>query len=365
VDDTPSVLRSFRDRRLVLALSERIRARSRKNIRIMEVCGGHTHAIHRFGLLDLLPPTIRLISGPGCPVCVTPAPYIDAAVSAGIEKGATIVTFGDLLRVPGSEMSLEGARARGANVRIIYSPIDALEIASSSESDVLLLAIGFETTAPAFAVAVAEAARRGLENLYVASALKLMPPAMTTLAAMEDCRIDAFLCPGHVSAVIGSEAYRPLAERFGLACAVSGFEPVDIMESIHDIVLQVEEERPVVYNQYGRVVSPGGNGRALGAIDDVFARAPAAWRGLGEIGGSGLFLKEEYSSFDSSRLIPAPAARRRKDLSGCICPDVLTGRADPSQCPLFGLKCRPGHPVGACMVSREGACYIWHKYSMK
>lgn len=365
MDDTPAVLRSFRDRSLVLSLSDRIRRRSRKNIRIMEVCGGHTHAIHRFGLLDLLPPTIRLISGPGCPVCVTPAPYIDDAVSASIEKGATVVTFGDLLRVPGSEMSLEGARARGANVRIIYSPIDALEIASSSAGDVLLLAIGFETTAPAFAVTVAEAARRGIENLYVASALKLMPPAMTALAEMKDCRIDAFLCPGHVSAVIGSEAYRPLAERFGLACSVSGFEPVDIMESIHNIVLQVEEGRPSVYNQYGRVVSQGGNRRALQAVYDVFSSVPARWRGLEEIGGSGLALKEEYSAFDSSRLIPARAARRGKDLSGCICTDVLTGRADPSQCKLFGLKCRPGHPVGACMVSREGACYIWHKYYMK
>lgn len=364
MDETTSVLRSFRDRKLVLSLSERIRASSRKKIRIMEVCGGHTNAIHRFGLLHLLPPTIRLISGPGCPVCVTPAPYIDAAVSAGIEKGAAIVTFGDLLRVPGSETSLEEARARGANVRIVYSPLDAVEIASSHDGAVLLLAIGFETTAPAFAFAVAEAARRGLENLFVASALKLMPPAMTALAAMEDCRIDAFLCPGHVSAVIGSEAYRPLAERFGLACAVSGFEPVDIMESVLHIVVQVEEGRPAVYNQYARAVRPEGNRRALEAIDEVFSRGPATWRGLGEIGESGLSLKEEYSALDSSRLIPPQAARRGTDLSGCICADVLTGRADPSQCSLFGLRCRPGHPVGACMVSREGACYIWHKYSM-
>ena len=365
MDDTPAVLRSFRDRSLVLSLSDRIRRRSRKSIRIMEVCGGHTHAIHRFGLLDLLPPTIRLISGPGCPVCVTPASYIDDAVSASIEKGATIVTFGDLLRVPGSEISLEGASARGANIRIIYSPIDAVEIASSIDRDVLLLAIGFETTAPTFAVAVAEAARRGIENLYVASALKLMPPAMTALAEMKDCRIDAFLCPGHVSAVIGSDAYRPLAERFGLACAVSGFEPVDIMESIYHLVQQVEEGRAAVYNQYGRVVKPGGNRRALDTLYGVFESGPARWRGLGEIEESGLSLKEEYSAFDSSRLIPPRAARRGKDLSDCICPDVLTGKAEPSECPLFGLRCRPDHPIGACMVSWEGACYIRHKYSAK
>jgi len=364
VPDTPTVLRSFRDRNLVASLSDLIRRTSKREIRIMEVCGGHTHAIHRFGLPDLLPPTIKLISGPGCPVCVTPASYIDGIIAACVEGGATIVTFGDLIRVPGSELSLESARARGGNIRIIYSPLDAVEIASKTDKKTILLALGFETTAPAIAVAVKEAAQKGLDNFHIASALKLMPPAMTALAEMEDCRIDGFICPGHVSAIIGWEPYQPLVDRFGLACAVSGFEPLDIMESILSIVRQLEEGKPFVFNQYDRVVTGRGNERALDTIHEVFSIGPGRWRGLGDIGESGLYLEERYSAFDASSVIPVRAGRPRQDISGCICPEILTGKADPSQCVLFGHKCRPDNPLGACMVSREGACYIWHKYNI-
>ena len=363
--DTPDILKSYRDRRLISSLSDLIRRRNKREIRIMEVCGGHTHAIHRFGLPGLLPPTIKLISGPGCPVCVTPAFYIDDIITACIEKGATIVTFGDLIRVPGSGMSLEDARARGGDIKIVYSPLDAVEIASMRNKDTIMLAIGFETTAPAIAVALEEAAQKGLENFYVASALKLMPPAMTALAEMEDCRIDGFICPGHVSAIIGWEAYQPLADRFGLACAVSGFEPVDIMESILNIVLQLEEGKPCVFNQYDRVVRRRGNARALKAINRVFSSGTAQWRGLGDIGESGLNLKGAYSTFDASRVIPGRTGKPMQEISGCICSEILTGKAEPSSCELFGLKCRPDNPLGACMVSREGSCYIWHKYSIK
>ena len=363
--DTSIILKSYRDRKLIASLSNLIRHKSKKEICIMEVCGGHTHAIHRFGLPDLLPPTIRLISGPGCPVCVTPAFYIDDIIATSLEMEATIVTFGDLIRVPGSEMSLEEMRARGGDVRIVYSPLDAVEIASGTDKETLFLAIGFETTAPAIAVTVKEAAARNLENFYVASAMKLMPPAMTALAEMEDRRIDGFICPGHVSAIIGWEAYRPLASRYGLACAVSGFEPVDIMESILNIVLQVEGGKPGVYNQYDRVVSPMGNTRALETIYEVFQSGPAQWRGLGQIDGSGLYLKEGYSAFDASRRIPARDTELKEEVRGCICAEVLTGKAPPSKCEHFGLACRPDNPVGACMVSSEGACYIWHKYSIK
>jgi hydrogenase expression/formation protein HypD len=326
----------------------------------MEVCGTHTVAIARHGLRQALPDNVRLISGPGCPVCVTPQEQIDHFIALGQLDGVTLTTFGDMLRVPGSERSLEQARAEGVDARIVYSPMDAVALASRLPArQVVFFGIGFETTAPAVALAITEAKRQKLANFSVLCAHKLIPPAMLALLDSE-VRVDGFICPGHVSVIIGSDAYRPIARR-GKPCVVTGFEPADILRAVQLLLRQVAEGRAEVESEYARVVRPEGNRRAQDLLAQVFRTTGARWRGLGEIPQSGLEISGEYADFDAALRfqvdLPPP-----KEPAGCRCGDVLRGLIDPPECPLFGSACTPASPVGSCMVSAEGACQAHYRY---
>lgn len=330
-------------------------------VKIMEVCGTHTMAIAESGLRAFLPGGVSLVSGPGCPVCVTPDAYIDAAVACALDKHATVATFGDMIRVPGGEMSLEDARARGGDVRIVYSPSDALEGArANSPHPWIFLAVGFETTSPLVALTIQRAQEGGIGNFYVLPGHKTIPPAMMALLDDEDVGIHGFLCPGHVSVITGPEAYEAIASR-GIPCVVSGFEPLDILQSLKMLLRQMEEERAEVEVQYFRAVKPGGNPKARAAVERVFEFGDAQWRGLGRIPRSGLMLREEYRKFDGAAVFglqtEGPDAEK-----GCSCGEILRGVLAPEECPLFGEKCRPEHPVGPCMVSSEGSCAAAFKH---
>ncbi len=334
----------------------------------MEVCGTHTMAIFRHGVRELLPRNVRLISGPGCPVCVTPTSYLDLAIALA-RKGVRIATFGDLLRVPGSSSSLERERAAGAEIGIVYSPFDSIPLAESDPGrPVVLLGVGFETTTPAVAQTVITAAERGLRNLRVLSAHRRVVPALEALLASPGLRLDGFILPGHVSAVLGSDAYRFLAER-GIGGVVTGFEPVDILRSLLSLAEQARTGRARVENQYTRVVSDRGNRRALDAIDRVFRPVDAEWRGLGTIPDSGLAFREAYDAFDALALLSegerGAIAADARDESGCRCGEVLSGIAQPPDCPYFDTLCTPETPVGACMVSSEGTCAAWYRYGRR
>jgi hydrogenase expression/formation protein HypD len=303
---------------------------------------------------------VRLISGPGCPVCVTPQEEIDRFIALGGIDGVRLGTFGDMVRVPGTQRSLEQARAEGAEVLVVYSPMDAVEAAAREpEREVVFFGIGFETTAPGVALAILEAQRRGLGNFSVLCAHKLIPPAMMALLQSE-VMIDGFLCPGHVSVIIGSEAYRPVAEK-GKPCVVAGFEAVDVLQGVEMLVRQIGEGRAEVEVGYRRAVRPEGNRKAQDMMVRVFEVVDAGWRGLGVIPGSGLALREEFSEFDAARRFEVEVPPT-KEPAGCRCGDVLRGAIEPSECGLFGKECTPRRPVGACMVSSEGACQAWYRY---
>lgn len=354
---------AFRSREITAPLVEEIANSLGRPVRIMEVCGTHTMSIFRHGIRSLLPEGITLLSGPGCPVCVTPASHIDAFLAAADLPQVTIATFGDLIRVPGAERSLAGARAQGARVEIVYSPMDALTLAQQEpERTVLFPAIGFETTAPTIAATVLAAERLGLTNFLIIAAGKTMPQALEALMADPELRVDGLLCPGHVSAIIGSEAYRPLADRYHLACAVAGFEPADILAGLLSLIRQINEGRPGVDNCYTRVVTAEGNIRAQQLISEVFAPADSEWRGLGTIPGSGLVLREQYRRFDGMEQLAIPVQPAR-ELKGCRCGEILKGRLLPPDCPLYGTACTPLQPIGPCMVSNEGTCAAYFRYS--
>ena len=330
-------------------------------VQLMEVCGTHSHAIGRFGLRQLLPDNVRLISGPGCPVCVTTAGQIAAAVELAF-RDVTLVTFGDMVRVPGPTGSLADARARGADIRVIYSPLQAVEIASREpEREIAFLGVGFETTAPGVATTVLEATRAGLENFSLLSFHKLIPPALEWLASSEDLSIDGFLCPGHVSVIIGTDAYRSIAERYGVPCVVAGFQPDDILCAVAMLLRQIAEGRAVAENAYPRAVSDGGNERARAVMQQVFEPCDAAWRGLGTIPGSGLAIRSVYEQFDATVRYRLEVTEH-PDPPGCKCGEVLEGRLRPWECPLFGASCTPSSPIGPCMVSSEGSCAAAYKY---
>ena len=351
----------YRKRSLIEAVAVEIRKISRQEIALMEVCGGHTMAIHRFGLTSWLPPNIRLLSGPGCPVCVSAQKFIDTAIAYSRMPGAIIVTYGDLIRVPGSGSSLEKEKSAGNDVRIVYSVLESLEIAKLNPGrPVIFLGIGFETTAPATAAAVIKAEEEGITNFYVLSAHKVMPPVMKALVN-EGVKLNGFIAPGHVSAITGSAIYEDLVSGYGLAVVISGFEPLDIMQSVLMLVKQIESGNPRVGIQYKRVVQPEGNKIAQRLMNKVFALAGDQWRGLGTISGSGLKLRQEYSSFDPEEEfplnIPEPAEPK-----GCICGDILRGLKTPPECANFAKGCTPVNPIGACMVSSEGTCSTYYKY---
>ena len=353
----------FRSRAVTAPLVEEIVRSLVKPVRIMEVCGTHTMSIFRHGIRSLLPDGITLLSGPGCPVCVTPADHIDAFLAAAEHPEVTIATFGDLIRVPGSHDSLAAARARGARVEIVYSPMDALVMAKKEpERIVLFPAIGFETTVPTIAATILQAERLGIENFVIIAACKTMPQALETLMADPDLHIDGLLCPGHVSAIIGSDAYLPFAQRHNLACAVAGFEPADILAGLLSLIRQINAGEPRVENCYTRAVTDTGNLNARNLIQKVFQPADSPWRGLGIIPGSGLVLRPEYRRFDAMTRLGL-TVQPAQEPKGCRCGDILKGRLLPPDCPLYGTACTPLKPVGPCMVSNEGTCAAYYRYS--
>jgi hydrogenase expression/formation protein HypD len=351
----------YRNKELIHAFSEEIKKISKKEIALMEVCGGHTMAIHRFGLRSLLPPNIRLLSGPGCPVCVSSQHFIDTAIAYSKIPGTIITTYGDLIRVPGSETSLEKEKANGYDIRIIYSVLDALEIAKKNkENPVIFLGIGFETTAPATAAAIFQAKKEKIGNFFVFSAHKVMPPVMKALVE-EGVRIDGFIAPGHVSAITGTAIYNDLSSVYKLGVVVSGFEPADMMQAILMLAVQIESSSPKVEIQYHRVVHPEGNKIAQKLLKQVFELKDDRWRGLGIIPDSGLKIRETFSVFNAEKQftvnVPEPVEPK-----GCICGLILRGLKTPNDCRLFAKKCTPSDPVGACMVSGEGTCATFYKY---
>jgi hydrogenase expression/formation protein HypD len=349
------------------ALVRRIRALVDRPTSLMEVCGTHTVAISRWGLRSLMPPDLRLLSGPGCPVCVTPVSEIDRAVAAARTPGVILATFGDMMRVPGTQSSLDEERARGADVRIVYSPLEALATAKANPAaEVVLVGVGFETTSPAIAATVLEAERARAANFSVLPLFKLVPPALEMLARVPARPLDGFLCPGHVSVIIGSKAYEPIAARFGIPCVVAGFEPVDILAAIAMLLEQVRGVREgraqaAVETQYRRAVTPDGNRRAQAILDTVFEVRDAEWRGIGGIPRSGYAFRERFRAFDAAARLALPATTAAEP-SECICGDIMLGLKTPPDCRLFATRCTPREPVGPCMVSSEGACAAFHKY---
>ena len=352
----------YRDPELARRIVEAIGEKSTTPVRFMEVCGTHTVAIFRSGIKELLPETITLISGPGCPVCVTASEDIDRAILLCREPDVTVVTFGDLMRVPGSESSLLQEKAGGADVRVVYASLDALELARQfRDRRVAMLGIGFETTVPTIAAAVHQARQEGLENFLVLSAHKLLPPALEALLSAREVYIDGFLCPGHVTTIIGTKPYEEVVNRHGKCCTVGGFESVDILQSIYMLVSQIEEGRCEVEIQYSRAVQSEGNPRARQLMEEVFEPADALWRGLGTIPQSGLKLRADYSAHAAEThfdLTVPPAG----EIPGCRCGEVLRGVCTPLDCDLFRTRCTPTNPYGPCMVSSEGTCAAYFKY---
>lgn len=327
---------------------------------LMEVCGTHAHQFARYGLDQMLPEGVELLSGPGCPVCVTSAGEIDAAIALARIPGVVIATFGDMVRVPGSDSTLAEERARGADVRVIFSPFEAVELAGETDRPVVLLGVGFETTAPGVAVALIEARRRALGNFTVFCAHKRLMPALEALMAAPDVAIDGLLAPGHVSTVIGWGAYIDFVARHRVPCVVAGFEPHEMLRGIRALVRQLAEGRAEVENEYPPV-SREGNPRALAALAEVFEPCDSEWRGLGVIHASGMALRAEYADFDALTRFGVTVKPGREDRR-CHCGEVLRGAMRPEDCSAFGHACTPAHPLGPCMVSSEGACAAAYKY---
>jgi hydrogenase expression/formation protein HypD len=334
-----------------------------KRVHIMEVCGSHTMAIGRYGIRQLLPENVELISGPGCPVCVTDPGYIDAAIALA-RQGAILATFGDMIRVPGSDSDLTECRSAGGTVEVCYSPSAAIGLARNHPGrEVVFLAIGFETTIAPVVSLVCEAQAAGVSNLSLLTAFKLVPPALRALLADKEIKIDAFLCPAHVSAIIGANAYEPFAAEFHVPCVVAGFEPLDILYGVHGILGQALKSEARVENQYARVCRPEGNPTAQARIAKYLEPADASWRGIGVIPASGLGLRQEYAAYDAEKKLGVKVLQGKLH-PGCLCGEVIKGKIRPTTCPLFGKACNPDHPVGPCMVSAEGTCAAYFKYGL-
>ncbi len=331
---------------------------------LMEVCGTHTRAFHRFGLNRYLPKTVRLVSGPGCPICVSDQRYIDTAIAYARSPGVQVATFADMLLVPGSFGSLAAARAAGARIRTVYSPLEALSLARENpRQKIVFLGVGFETTAPAVALAVLQASRQKVGNLFFLNALKRIPPVLSFLARGKGVDISGILCPGHVSVIIGTRAYEPFARTYGIGCCVAGFEPADMLCGILTLLRQLRRGIARVENGYSRVVRPQGNVHAQRILDRVFEPKAAVWRGFGSIAESGFSFRAQFAHFDARHAVAL--RRQRQPVSpreGCRCAAVLRGKLDPPRCPLFARRCRPQSPLGPCMVSREGSCAISYEY---
>lgn len=353
----------YRQRDLAQALAERIAAMTSQPIKIMEVCGGHTHTIFKYGIEDLLPPNIEMIHGPGCPVCVIPLGRVDDSISIALRHDVIFTTFGDMMRVPGSKTSLLDAKAAGADVRMVYSPLDALKIAKKNpDRRVVFLALGFETTAPSTAMTLLQAAKDRVDNFKVFCNHITIVPALKAMLDSPDLKLDGFLGPGHVSIVIGTRPYDFVARDYRKPIVASGFEPLDILQSVYMVVKQITEGRSEVENQYGRAVAREGNRKALEAIFEVFEpRDYFEWRGLGSIAHSGMKLKNKYAAFDAEIEFSVPGLRIA-DPKACQCGEILKGVKKPWECKVFGTACTPETPIGSCMVSSEGACAAYYNF---
>jgi hydrogenase expression/formation protein HypD len=352
----------YRNKEIAQKILRQIKSISKKKINLMEVCGTHTVAIFRNGIRKILPSNINLISGPGCPVCVTPISYIDEIIALSREEGFIITTFGDMMRVPGSTSTLEKEKTDGADIRIVYSTLDALQIACNNPSKkVIFMGVGFETTSPTIASAVLKTQKDEINNFSVLSVAKIMPPAMKALLEGKEVNIDGFICPGHVSAIIGSKPYTFITTQYKVPCVICGFEPLDILQSIYMLGKQIEDGRAEVEIQYERVVKPEGNKIALEKIKEVFEVINSGWRGIGNIPLSGLEIKDKYEKFNARKF--EVEIEDTKESRGCRCGEVLRGVITPPECPLFREACTPENPQGACMVSTEGTCAAYYKYN--
>lgn len=342
---------------------EKLSQRLKKPIKIMEVCGGHTHSIFKYGIEEILPEAIELIHGPGCPVCVMPRGRLDDAISISLKQNVIFTTFGDAMRVPGSQTNLLQAKAQGADIRMVYSPLDSLQIAKDNpEKEVVFFALGFETTAPSTALTIVQAASEKIQNFSMFSNHVLVIPALKALLDNPDLQLDGFIGPGHVSMVIGSDPYQFISQQYQKPIVVSGFEPLDIIQSIWMLLQQIVENRCEVENQYNRLVEKTGNQVAIATMNKVFEnRESFEWRGLGEIPKSGLKIRAQYAQFDAELKFTLPN-RKVADHKACLCGEILKGVLKPWQCKVFGTACTPETPIGTCMVSSEGACAAYYKY---
>ncbi len=352
----------FRDPTLARTLLAHIESQSARPVRLMEFCGGHTHAIMRYGLRTLLPQAVDLRSGPGCPVCVTANADLDRAIALGQVPGLILTTFGDMIRVPGSTQSLQDAKASGADVRIVYSTLDALRVARENPTrPVVFLGVGFETTAPTVAAAILQAEAEGIGNFSVLSLHKLTPPATRAILDAGEIGLDGIIGPGHVTTIIGAEAWEFLPDQYGMPIAVAGFEPLDILQAVADLVDMIQGGQPAVANTYARSVSRQGNPTARQIMDRVFELSAAEWRGLGVVPASGLRMRPEFAQYDAALLFEVDPGPTREH-GGCLCGDVLRGTVTPPECPLFSKVCTPARPIGPCMVSAEGACAAYYQF---
>jgi hydrogenase expression/formation protein HypD len=355
-------IEEYRDERIARALADEITQRATRHWVLMEICGGQTHTIMRYGLDELLPSNIELVHGPGCPVCVTPLEVIDQAIALASRPDVILVSYGDMLRVPGSQSDLFRVKAQGGDVRVVYTPIEALKIArENSDRKVIFLAIGFETTAPANAMAVWQAKREGLENFSLLVSHVLVPPAIRALMASPENRVQGFIAPGHVCTVMGCEEYEALVRDFRVPVVVGGFEPVDLLEAVLMLVKQLESGTTAMENQYARSVSYRGNLPAQQVMQEVFEVADQKWRGIGSIPKSGLQLRLEFAAYDAAKIFGV-SRMTVEEPAECISAKVLQGLKKPTDCPAFAMRCRPENPLGAPMVSSEGACAAYYHY---
>lgn len=354
-------LQGFRSEELCDAVVRQINLIADQPFYFMEVCGGHTMAIRKYGIPSLLPPNIRLLSGPGCPVCVTSRLFIDQAIYLALQPNTCLCTYGDLIRVPGSETSLERIRSEGYHIKVVFSSLQALQMAIDNPTmNIIFLAIGFETTAPATAAAIKKASQLHIKNFFVLNAHKLMPPAMEAIIE-EGIPINGYICPGHVSAITGTSIYRNLVEKYHAACVVSGFEPLDLLQSLLMLITQITRNAPKVEIQYTRAVKAEGNPKAMALLQEVFEPVDDYWRGLGILKNSGLKPGYAYRHFDASEVFALPE-NTTAEPKKCLCGNVLKGINKPTDCSLFARTCTPENPVGSCMVSSEGACQTFYHY---
>lgn len=356
-------LDEYRDPQKVQQTLEQIARIVSRPWTLMEICGGQTHSLVKNGLLDLLPEEITMVHGPGCPVCVTSAGILDEAITLATKPNTILCSFGDMLRVPGTKKSLLQAKAEGADVRILYSPLEAVKLAKENPGkEVIFLAVGFETTAPANALSVIQADRLGITNYSILASHVLVPPAMEAILSDPECVVDGFLAAGHVCAIMGTTEYEPIAEKYQVPIVVTGFEPLDLVQGIYMTVKQLEQNEHRVENQYARSVQAAGNHMAMTSIHEVFAVSDRDWRGLGSIPNSGYEVNSRYAAYNAREKFRL-SAPQSGDNGGCISGEIMKGLKKPRQCPFFGNACRPDHPMGAPMVSSEGACAAYYQYA--